>query len=326
MQGKMGLFRTLFTVIIGFVLFGILIYFVGTEHLSQLKNVKALPFILAILMTFCMHASVGLRWRKIVGVLTRKQNSSIWKYIHCIIYNAVLINLLPKELAEVGGRTLWLNKSEKIPFIQAGATVFWDRFFDLFILAVVLIGSIPFWFAWGQDPKIYFITILLSISVGFIFLVVGNIYFEKFSGFFSLCWDIIYKLPVLRNRERHKVALSPGRLPAKVLLTVFILSFLKFSFMAFRNLLFAMALGLSIPPAILLLGTPISQLTFVLSFTPGGLGIVEAGWLSILLFKGVPESLISVFLVGQRIITIVAVATVFLVAHIIYLATKIKHG
>jgi uncharacterized membrane protein YbhN (UPF0104 family) len=47
-------------------------------------------------------------------------------------------------------------------------------------------------------------------------------------------------------------------------------------------------------------GFPITQLSLIVAVTPGGLGLVEAGWYGVLLLGAVPEGDVLTFVVAQR--------------------------
>ena len=83
---------------------------------------------------------------------------------------------------------------------------------------------------------------------------------------------------------------------------------------SFRLILFAKALNLSIASLLIFLATPVGQFAYLFSFTPGGLGIFEAGWFGILTYGGgVNPQSVSMFVVGQRFLTILLVSVIFII-------------
>ena len=54
-------------------------------------------------------------------------------------------------------------------------------------------------------------------------------------------------------------------------------------------------------------GTGVAQIGNLLGLTPGGLGLVEAGWTGVLHYHAVPAAKIAAFLVSQRILILLMV-------------------
>ena len=96
-------------------------------------------------------------------------------------------------------------------------------------------------------------------------------------------------------------------LEKKDLFHLLVLSFLKFSLTAARFVFIAQALGLPISPHLLVFGTPLGQMAYVFSITPGGLGIFEAGWFAVLTYGGILPADASVFVIGQRVYIVIFV-------------------
>ena len=74
-----------------------------------------------------------------------------------------------------------------------------------------------------------------------------------------------------------------------------------------------------ISPLLIILGTPLGQLSYLFAFTPGGLGIFEAGWLAILKIGGITTEQALIFVVGQRILTVIFIGILALISHILYI-------
>jgi uncharacterized membrane protein YbhN (UPF0104 family) len=73
----------------------------------------------------------------------------------------------------------------------------------------------------------------------------------------------------------------------------------------------------------MLFGLPIVQISRVFSFTPGSLGVLEAGWYAVLSLGGIDGSLIIAFLIGQRVL----ISTfVLILAAVTQLVTVLWHS
>jgi uncharacterized membrane protein YbhN (UPF0104 family) len=103
-----------------------------------------------------------------------------------------------------------------------------------------------------------------------------------------------------------------------IVLRVYALTLAKLACTMGRLYITALALELPIPLLLILLGVPIGQLSYVFAFTPGGLGIFEAGWFAVLTLGGVPAGSVTAFVVGQRVLMMVLVGVLVLVSHIAF--------
>jgi uncharacterized membrane protein YbhN (UPF0104 family) len=70
--------------------------------------------------------------------------------------------------------------------------------------------------------------------------------------------------------------------------------------MSLRLLMLSLAFSVPIPLEDLLLGIAAVQLSLVLSFTPGAIGFLEAGWYAALSLQGVPHGATLTLLLGLR--------------------------
>ena len=105
-------------------------------------------------------------------------------------------------------------------------------------------------------------------------------------------------------------------LPQRALSRAYLFAISKFLFTVIRFVFLAMALDMQVSPLIFLLGAPMGQLSFLLAFTPGGLGIFEAGWYAVLAQAGVPDNHISPFLIEQRVFTTLFVGILALLSNL----------
>ena len=101
------------------------------------------------------------------------------------------------------------------------------------------------------------------------------------------------------------LSIERPHLPHQTLSHAFLLSVVKFLATSLRSACFAQALGMSASPLVFVMGTPITQLSFPIALTPGGLGIFEAAWYGVLLQSGISQASIAPFLVEQRVLTMV---------------------
>jgi uncharacterized membrane protein YbhN (UPF0104 family) len=97
------------------------------------------------------------------------------------------------------------------------------------------------------------------------------------------------------------LALKESRFPVRrVALQAYGITVLRYLLMAARFVAIAQAVGVAVPPLLVFVGIPVAQLGLLLAVTPGGLGMLEAGWLGVLLLAGLPRQDIATLLIGQR--------------------------
>jgi hypothetical protein len=78
------------------------------------------------------------------------------------------------------------------------------------------------------------------------------------------------------------------------------LTLLRSALLTSQFILLAEAFDLGISPWVFFAVWPMAQLTLVLGVTPGGLGIVDLGWLGLLTAGGIGTTEASTFVIVQR--------------------------
>lgn len=306
--------------LVGLLLFVLLVRLGDFSSLKRLATLRLLPLLGAFLSTLGIAVSVGLRWGTLARGLTRRPVASWWHFCYYFLLNRVLGFFVPKDLSDLGGRAVLLITKHAVPTALAGLSVILDRLSDVLIMLVFL------------GPAILFLGHMLAAEAAVILM--GGLAIVVYLGIrlgyrhilalsvdaYNRLADILRCLPVLRRyplRRIQKVHLS-----LTVLQRVYLFSLAKFVFTALRWMFFALALDISEPIITFLFGTPVGQLSFLFAFTPGGLGIFEAGWYAILLQAGFPEAYISPLLVEQRVLTTLFVGVAMLFSGLLLLWKK----
>jgi uncharacterized membrane protein YbhN (UPF0104 family) len=290
---------------LGLALFGTLLYLGGLESLKLLTHLRLGPLLGAFLATLVIAGAIAGRWGTITNALAGRQLAPSDKYLHYFLLSRSLGFILPKDLTDLGGRAVALNRFHAAPLTLAGASVLYDRLFDVLSVALLLPPSLLYWGNWVSVETA--IGLMGAIATGFLALsftahrplVAGAI------ALFNWGMTQLQRLPLARRRSLPTL-LVPA-LTRPVLLRAFLFSLVKFGATVLRLILFSQALQTPIPSQVILLGTPVGQLSYLFAFTPGGLGIFEAGWFAILTVADVAEGLITPFLVEQRVLTYLCV-------------------
>jgi len=302
---------------IGLLLFGLLCYLGGADIWFQFGQWRLLPLVGAMLATFGITGATVARWRTISNMLNGSQTTLWVDYFHFLIVGRTLGFILPKDVADVGSRTLWLSKLHGLPISQAAASVIMDRFFDVFVSCLLLLAALPFWLGWIMAP--YSIALMFTLAI-----ILGLLLFFGYSFVVTgLTWLKGRQLLLVRfiswPRKDWLDLPSMGNLDRAVLLRIYLCSLFKFVCTSARLFLFSLALGLPISATLILLGTPIGQFDYMCAFTPGGLGLFEAGWFAILRLGGVGMQDATTFVVGQRILTLMLIGILALLSQALYM-------
>jgi uncharacterized membrane protein YbhN (UPF0104 family) len=281
------------SLIIGLLLFFSFIYFSGWDRIRQLGQLKLLPLVLIFIFTFGITSCVSFRWGGLVNAIGERRVAKWHEYYHYFIVSRVLGFVLPK-----------------------------DRFFDLLSVLIFFCASLPYWLGFvdlGQG---------IALMVGLSLIIYLDILFFYRSFFKVLLWmaaigiKFINQMPILK-----KISFNPEvfyLLDRKIISISLLLSALKFCLTALRFIFIASALQISIPVSLIVLGTPLGQLTYIIAITPGGLGIFEAGWFGILLAGGIDSGPALLFVVGQRILIVTCILFIFMIIQLSFFHNSIK--
>ena len=309
--------RRIATFSVGLLLFFLLIYLSGIEDLRQLSQIKPLPLIGFFFSTLGIITCVALRWGILNNALGNEHTVKWHDYFHYFIVSRVLGFILPKDVADVGSRAFWLTQFHDVTLRQASASIVLDRLFDLLTSGTLLMAVLPFWLGWLDASVGYYLMVVAAIVV-IVSLCFGH------RALANIAAKIVRQLLVFAGRmpwigKRIPKSLEVHRVERRALLFAYGFSVIKFIFTAIRLTLLGLALHPPIMPQTIILGTPLAQISYVFAFTPGGLGIFEAGWFAILKLGDAPEASISIFLIGQRVLTAFSVILLAVFSYIIYM-------
>lgn len=258
------------------------------ESLRILSETKIRYFILAFLVYLLSVYLFAIRWQKVLSCMDYNLKST--DLVPVIFGGIFANNLTPASRA--GGeplRILWVNKRFGISLTNAFVSILFERLVEaipITILLIYVLYSFP-------SLEIKFLPIKSSLKLSSTYLLLS---FFLIAG--ALIWVFRGKLsPFLKRiyenwRQLHKsfnvvLLLSSG---------VWILDIIRLKLIA---------LSLSLPLSLHFLAT-VSILYLLLGslpITPGGLGIVEGGLISVLLYLGLPLASASSFVFLERFIS-----------------------
>lgn len=307
--------RQLLQLGLGLAVLTMVLYLSGLDNLHQLTKLKLLPLLGGFGATLGIAVSIALRWHILTGVLLGRPATEWFRLCQYFLWNRLLGFIVPKDLSDIGGRTASLVIQHDVPLRHAGTSVLMDRAFDILVMGLFL------------SPSLLFLSNTTGVGVGgaLIVIVACGFYLvcrlayhslaAKMVGLYNLLAGITYHVPLLRRRPLKRVESFP--LSMHHFSKAYLLSLSKFLCTALRLIFFGSALDMPISPLAFFVSAPVGQLSFLLAFTPGGLGIFEAGWYAVLARVGVPHPYIAPFLVEQRVFTILFIGTLALLSKLL---------
>lgn len=294
-----------------------------TAFWDRLKHINVGLFLVAFLVYYCTFPLRGYRWKMLlqnahrgsdvksvddmsVGGLTEIVYIS-W-FVNCVV-PAKLGDLYRAYLAK-----LWVG----ISWTRTIGTVMAERLVDILVLSflLALTGIIAF------HNKLGHISTILLLGLGLAVVGVGIL------GAMKTLSPHIRRLIPARHLERY-ISLEEGtlgsfhRLPNLLALTAFI-----WLLEGFRLQLVFVSLGLhtghisSVPFAPMLFFALGTAVLTTIPFTPGGLGLVEAGLLGVMVYLGIQKNDAAAVVLVDRVLSYYSVA---FLGFLVYLFSKRSH-
>jgi uncharacterized protein (TIRG00374 family) len=311
-----SMLKHLLSLAIGLTLIGLLIAFGGSDNLKQLDTVHLAPLAVAFILTLGINTAIAGRWGIFANNLAGRRVAGWLDYAHYFLISRALGFILPKDVTDLGSRALSLNQIHHMSLTRASASVLLDRVADILIAGMFTLAVLPFWLNWWSPQTTLLVMVGVALCSVITLLLAQHWLSRHMVWMYNNSLLLIHRLPLLRKRS--PMLLETTSLSGQTIFHAYLFSLLKFSCTAGRMVYFALALGLSIPASLLILGTPLGQVSYLFSFTPGGLGIFEAGWFAILTFGEVAPAEIATFVVGQRVLTLAIILFLALCSQIVY--------
>ena len=304
----------------GLVAFGIFLTVGDLEHLSDPGRLDLVPLVLSGLIAVPISALATYRWRMLVHSVGGGGPASWFDYYYCFIIVRVLSLVLPKEVVELGGRTLWLRRRTGLSIAHASLSSVLDRAFDLVILPPLLLAILPFWAGYASPAQSFLLMALATVLLGCIL----PLCFSRFLRWVRWVLDRGSRL-LVRTRLAREARIRPVDLPRIAVSTViwaYVLTLAKYLLVISQMALLSSGFSLPIPPQLFFLGGPIGQLAFLFALTPGSIGIFEAGWFAVLRMGGVSRASAGALVVAIRFLQIVAMGLLALTVQLVQLIRR----
>ena len=260
----------------------------------QLRWVVA-GFVLTIGIVSC----ISTRWAVVAKALSHQPIPARHKFFLFFVLNRLLGFLIPKDLADIGGRSLALTR-HGVPATASVGSVVLDRLFDVALACQLLPFALLYLSGVTSAVQSLGLMAFSLILVLTAFVTAGG----RISEWMLTIVNRAAGFPRLA-RLKEIVALkdlSLTRLSVALFLRAYLLTVAKHSFSFLRLCSFSAALQEQIPFSIILVVMPVIQLAYMIAITPGSLGIVEGGWVAVLLASGITADNVGGFVLAQRLL------------------------
>jgi glycosyltransferase 2 family protein len=259
------------------------------EILRTLRETRIRYVILAVSVYLLSVYLFAVRWQQVLSCIGYNLKSTDLVPIY---FGAVFVNNITPGGNMAGGesfRILWANKLFGISYTNAFKTIFFERLVEAIPVALLLIyilysfPSLEIKFL----PHINSLTLKSTHVLLLCFLAAGMIVWFFRAKFASLLKIVQQNWKQLNKSFIPVLLLSCG---------VWILDIIRLKSVA-------LALNIDLPLSLIVTVSILSFLLGILPLTPGGLGIIEGGLISLLLYFGLPLATASSFVFLERFIS-----------------------
>lgn len=290
--------------VIGVVLFVLVIYLAGPDRVDAVFDAKPGWIAVAFVAGLAVTVSSAYRWGFIANSLAETRPLSWSQYWASLLTSRVLGLFVPRNASDLGVRFVALTGLGRTTPEVAAASVALDQLFDIALLGVWLVPSLLLLAGVGGNWTLWLVPLVVIVAP-LIMLRLGP----------ALRWvAAALSRATARWGERHGKIGTFFRRRSEGLsrlagvqhftrgqsLTIALVTFVRYGINAVMFWAIAQALGLSIGLWTFVLVGSAVQLSLVVAFTPGGLGIMDLGFVGLLALGGVPSETVAAFIVGQR--------------------------
>jgi uncharacterized protein (TIRG00374 family) len=281
---------------------------VNFETLNFLKTLDWASLFFSLVLTILLTGFISLRWRLLANALAGYPALSQVDSFFYVLAGRTIGFVLPKDLSDMLVRTLFLSRRNNVPLHVSTSSLILDKILDLIVSLVFLGPSLLFVFGETTISESLGILAVVAIVV-FLLLLFGSPFVLRFI-FFGYNQARRVVLGLLR---RDYQSIHPASLPSSTYALGYLASVAKQICIGLRAWFLGQAVGIFLSPLAFLFGASITQMSYVVSVTPDGLGLFDAAWYGVLSLDRVAESEIGSFLILQRVFTILVIGALTLI-------------
>lgn len=287
----------------GLILFGGVLYYAGPEAWQQILRADARYLLLAFGVNVLLMGSSSLRWGLLTNAVAGEKVCSYFNYFYYLVLGRVFGLFVSFNLGDYGVRPLALRATNSLSTARMVYALILDKLFDL-LLAVGLSGVVLFLLLDRLSWQSYWSLVGLIAMLLLLFWSRYEQLVQFFLRFFSPYGSWLLRRSNKAAQWFDFLAANRNLVGAKAVTGAYGMTVLRFALLVLYHYLIAAALHLPFSYLDFWLVVPIIQLGLIAAFTPAALGVLELSWLGVLTWLGYQPFEVSVFVVGQRIFSL----------------------
>jgi uncharacterized protein (TIRG00374 family) len=280
----------------------------GKTGLSRLSRPSWPGLLGALVVTYIFMEAMAIRYWAVLGMFSKGGRPGHLTVLFSTVFGMTAGLIFSRGAGQMVAKPMMLSNQEGFPITESIYASVLERVTDLLTgmflcipLLLKLLGawkSFPegdfilfwlIWLAWGGLSLLYIHGILRGVN-----WVLGSI------TRILTKWGLLGEGRLSRAMSVFNETLRPWR-SARERTLYTLCSMSRVILISLRILFLSIAFRIAMPWEILILGVPLVQISLLLSFTPGSLGFLEAGWYAVLSMQGVPHQDIWSLLLGLRV-------------------------
>ena len=292
--------------LVGILAFALILYLGGVDVWRQIIRSNLRYVLAGLVATLAWNLIAAYRWFLIANAVTEGNPGAPYRYYFTYHMIGMTIGqVVPISVGMLGGRPVALSLSTTVPLRLAVLSVVLDKFFDLILALLLLI------------PVACYLADLISLPLtfglmGVIVIVAAVLIGWQYEGMMRWLARValrlsrrLVRLPFVGRRLMSRLPQQLERLANETFVTnrravqLFGLTLILYTILSARLVLTVLALRLDVPWYLLAMGVAVTQLTLIFSFTPGSLGVLEAGWAAVFGLGG-QMTAYTLFVIGRR--------------------------
>lgn len=290
------------------IFFLLLVFYLGDmRSLSSFPSVDWYLVIVLFVVSMFFVAVHNARWLDIVrGLMAAGQRSELrfFDFYQWLTNSYLMAMVIPADISLVGVRMFYMRRSNILLPRTALFSVLIDRCLDLLVFLVFFLPALLFFTGCIDTVQTVLCLAFISALIALFVAIKRDRSFNLFMTAYTLLIRMASRLPLIGSRFQTKKEIpeTEETYTAGMIYSILGWSFLKYFMGAFRIYLLGAMFGAHFSFFQAMLVMSVIQLSFLLSVTPAGLGVIELGTYGALALIGVKESTMLPFIVGQRII------------------------
>ena len=290
-------------------LFGVLIistlmWFGGAGMLRAIANASLLPQLGALGVGMLTYVVAARRWQAVTNSLCGRPVATFREFLRARVITGSVGFLMPRELAESGGRALWLTRFRMVPGLIAVQSIVIDRLCDLLFALLALLPTLALVAGFTSAPMATLLTGLGCVAVVGIGPIALRPLIAGSGPAFGYMAARLSRYPIM-NKLIGSVS-RLGEINQSTWYRLLALSCFKYALLIGRVVLVGSAGTLGVDGWHLAAFNSLGQAGYAIGVTPGGLGVFEAGWYGILRTISDDTPQIIAFVILLRINTLLS--------------------